>query len=115
MLQARKSLTTKLLESGLLRSKGLIAGEWLPAASGKLLAVLDPATGSEVERVPAMGAEDTERAVSAAAESFGAWKGRTMPVRYKGFTWVFCLRICELIVVRTAAVGALYPLQSVHL
>lgn len=83
MLEARKSLRTKLLEGGLLRSKGFIAGEWLPAASGKLLAVLDPATGSEVEHVPAMGAEDTETAVSAAADSFDAWKGRTMLVRYK--------------------------------
>lgn len=82
MREARKSLTTKLFESGLLRSKGFIAGEWVPAASGKLLVVLDPATGSAVEHVPAMGAEDTKRAVSAAVESFDAWKGRTMPVRY---------------------------------
>lgn len=90
MLQARKSLTTKLCESGLLRSKGFIAGEWLPAASGKLLAVLDPTTGSVVEHVPAMGAEDTERAVSAAAESFDAWKGRTMPVRYYSYMPMQC-------------------------
>ncbi|CAN0520787.1 unnamed protein product, partial [Scytosiphon promiscuus] len=82
LLQARKSLTTKLCESGLLRSKGFIAGEWVPAASSKVLAVLDPTTGSIVEHVPAMGAEDTERAVSAAVESFDAWKRRTMPVRY---------------------------------
>lgn len=82
MLEARKSLTAKLLKIGLLRSKGFIAGEWVPAASGKLLAVLDPATGSAVEHVAAMGAEDTNRAVGAAVESFDAWKGRTMPVRY---------------------------------
>ena len=105
MLEARKSLTTKLLEGGLLRSKGYIAGEWLPAASGKMLAVLDPTTGSIVEHVPGMGAEDTERAVSAAAESFDAWKGRTMLVRYKRFPWVctrshsylYALVMCEYV------------------
>lgn len=84
MDKTRKSLTAKLLGSRLLRSKGLIAGEWLPAASGKLFAVMDPATGLEVEQVSAMGAEDAEKAVGAATESFKAWRGKTIPVRHNG-------------------------------
>lgn len=82
MQKIRKSLISDLRDTGLLRSKGLIQGEWLPAASGELFKVLDPATDIEVEHVSAMGAEDTERAVDAAVQSFAGWKGKTAQVRY---------------------------------
>lgn len=82
MQKARNSLATKLLECGLLRSHGLIGGSWVPAASGNRFDVLDPATGFEVQQVAAMGAEDAERAIGVAAESFAGWKGKMMHVRY---------------------------------
>lgn len=80
MRKARESLVAELREGGLLRSRGVIAGEWLPAASGKVFAVLDPATGHEVEHVSASGAEYAERAVGAASESFASWRGNPVHV-----------------------------------
>jgi succinate-semialdehyde dehydrogenase/glutarate-semialdehyde dehydrogenase len=54
-----------------------IDGKWVPADSGKTFAVLNPATGGEIARVPDMGAAETERAISAAAAAFPAWRKRT--------------------------------------
>ncbi len=54
-----------------------IDGKWVPADSGKTFAVLNPATGGEIARVPDLGAAETERAISAAAAAFPAWRKRT--------------------------------------
>lgn len=81
MQKVRQSLIKELSEAGVLRSDGLIGGVWTKAASGKLFAVVDPATGDEVTHVPAMAAADAEKAVGAAAESFAQWKAKTMQVR----------------------------------
>lgn len=74
------SLSAKLVETGLLRSKGLIDGKWMPAASGKTFEVNDPAVGAVVAAVSAYGEEDTKLAVSAAEKSFDAWRSKTMQV-----------------------------------
>jgi acyl-CoA reductase-like NAD-dependent aldehyde dehydrogenase len=52
----------------------LIAGERLEAADGQTFASIDPATGSEVCKVPLGGADDAARAVRAAREALeGDW------------------------------------------
>jgi succinate-semialdehyde dehydrogenase/glutarate-semialdehyde dehydrogenase len=51
-------------------TKGRIDGAWADAASGKTLAVTDPATGEELARVPDMDGADTTRAVEAADRCF---------------------------------------------
>lgn len=91
MKKARKSLTAKLLDCGLLRSQGLIGGRWVPAASGNHFDVIDPTTGFEVQQVAAMGAEDAKRAIGVAAESFAGWKGKTINVRYAACCVVSCV------------------------
>ncbi|GAA2898129.1 aminobutyraldehyde dehydrogenase [Pseudonocardia halophobica] len=50
-----------------------LAGEAVPAASGALDDVLNPATGEVIARVPAGGAEDVEKAVAAADAAFWPW------------------------------------------
>lgn len=54
-----------------------IGGEFVEAASGELLDVLNPATGQVMARVPASGREDVDRAVAAAAQAFETWQYST--------------------------------------
>lgn len=53
----------------------LIGAEWLEAASGETLEVIDPASGRAFTRVPAGAAADIDRAVAAARQAFesGEW------------------------------------------
>ena len=48
----------------------LIDGEWVPAASGQLFDVFNPADGSVIARVPDSDTEDIRRAVAAARRAF---------------------------------------------
>lgn len=79
--KVRSSLAATLVESGLLRSEGLINGKWLGSKSGKTFQVFDPATATEFAAVAAYGEEDTKLAVLAAEQSFDAWRSKTMQVR----------------------------------
>ncbi len=64
-----------------IRSLAYIDGAWVGADSGVTFAVVDPATGDEIARVPDMGAAETERAIAAAARAFPAWRKRTAKER----------------------------------
>ena len=52
----------------------LIAGEWVDAASGKTLAVINPATGKAIGKVAHAGIADLDRALAAAQQGFEAWR-----------------------------------------
>jgi acyl-CoA reductase-like NAD-dependent aldehyde dehydrogenase len=53
--------------------RNYVGGEWVDAASGETMAVLNPATGDVIAEVPRSGAEDVERAVDAARKALPAW------------------------------------------
>jgi succinate-semialdehyde dehydrogenase/glutarate-semialdehyde dehydrogenase len=77
MTQARG----KLNEPDLLVSRASIGGEWI--ADGKApIAVDDPFTLETITEVPNLGAEDTGRAIDAAAEAFPAWAAK--PAKDRG-------------------------------
>jgi succinate-semialdehyde dehydrogenase / glutarate-semialdehyde dehydrogenase len=57
------------------RLKAYVGGEWVGADSGDTFAVLNPATGELLARVPRMGVAETRRAIEAAAEAYPAWRG----------------------------------------
>ncbi len=57
--------------------KNLVGGEWVDAASGETMEVLNPATGEVVAEVPRCGAEDVDRAVAAANAALPAWLDAT--------------------------------------
>jgi aldehyde dehydrogenase (NAD+) len=59
----------------------LIGGEWVPAASGETIAVLDPATGQTLADVPRGAAADVDAAVAAATGAFPAWRDTSPSVR----------------------------------
>jgi len=58
--------------------KNVINGELVDAASGAAYDVVDPATGEVYAHAPMSGAEDVNRAYSAAAAAFESW-GETTP------------------------------------
>ena len=54
-----------------------INGQWVDSASGKTLAVENPANGKVIANVPASDPEDVDRAVQAAATAFESWQKTT--------------------------------------
>jgi len=54
--------------------KMLIAGEWVPSETGRLLTITDPATGKPIGEVPAASVEDVNKACEAAATAFSSWR-----------------------------------------
>ncbi|XRQ10511.1 aldehyde dehydrogenase family protein [Actinomadura welshii] len=52
----------------------LIGGEWVPAAGGETIEVVDPATGEPLGAVPRGTAADVDAAVRAATAAFPAWR-----------------------------------------
>jgi phenylacetaldehyde dehydrogenase len=64
--------------------RNLIAGQWVPAASGDTFDVFNPADGSIIARVAAGDREDINRAVSAARSAFTASAWRTMTPSERG-------------------------------
>lgn len=60
-----------------LKTKGLIAGQWVGAASGREFAVTNPATGQTIAMVANMGREETLAAIQAAHEALPKWRTAT--------------------------------------
>jgi malonate-semialdehyde dehydrogenase (acetylating)/methylmalonate-semialdehyde dehydrogenase len=58
--------------------RNFVGGHWVPASSGELLDVTNPASGEVIARVPLSGREDLEAAVAAAREALPDW--RAVPV-----------------------------------
>ena len=54
-----------------------INGEWVSAKSAETFAVINPATGEEIGRVPDGGAADATAAVDSADGAFAAWSATT--------------------------------------
>lgn len=52
----------------------LIGNEWLPAASGKTLGVLNPVTGDVIGRLAHAGPDDLDRAATAVQRGFEVWR-----------------------------------------
>lgn len=52
----------------------LIDNQWVPAASGKTLDVLNPATGQPIGKVACASTTDLDRALAAAQRGFDTWK-----------------------------------------
>lgn len=62
----------------------LIDNQWVDAAAGKKLDVLNPATGAVIGRVAHAGTADLDRALAAAQRGFNAW--RNVPANERATT-----------------------------
>lgn len=87
----------------------LIGGKREDAASGKTIPVMNPATGETLTTVPDAGAEDMDRAVRAARQTFdsGLWRNMNVSAREK-IIW----RIGELIEKNKEELGMLESLNN---
>jgi succinate-semialdehyde dehydrogenase / glutarate-semialdehyde dehydrogenase len=85
-MTTRESINTKALEDllsepDLLKQQAFIAGQWVPAKSGHLFAVHNPATGQIIASVANLGAEEAEAAIQAAQAALPAWRSKTAKER----------------------------------
>ncbi len=83
---ANSEFLSRLDDPSLLREANYIGGEWIPVGAGPAIEVADPATGQPLGRVPDFGADETARAIEAAARAQPAWraltaKARALPLR----------------------------------
>ncbi|GGC04753.1 NAD-dependent succinate-semialdehyde dehydrogenase [Marinobacterium zhoushanense] len=69
------------MQSTIIRTQAYVDGQWVSAASGKTLAVTNPATGEHLADVPDMSAEEAAAAVEAADRAFDSWKKTTAKSR----------------------------------
>ncbi|MCW8905632.1 MAG: NAD-dependent succinate-semialdehyde dehydrogenase [Sedimenticola sp.] len=65
----------------LLKNLAYINGEWVGADDGTTFPVTNPADGSEITRVPSLGAAETERAIGQAEIAFHLWRQYTAQER----------------------------------
>ncbi|MGE5503228.1 MAG: NAD-dependent succinate-semialdehyde dehydrogenase [Actinomycetota bacterium] len=63
-----------LSDPSLLKVKAYVDGAWIDARSGATFAVTNPADGSELARVAALGTAETRAAIDAAERAFPAWR-----------------------------------------
>ncbi|GKV06804.1 hypothetical protein SLEP1_g18641 [Rubroshorea leprosula] len=78
-----KSIATRIQNSGLFRTQGLIGGKWVDAYDGKTIKVNNPATGEIIAEVPYMGKRETNDAISSAYDAFNSWSKLTAAERSK--------------------------------
>src|SRR6187402_1292756 len=65
----------------LLRTQAFIDGSWCQGDAQKTFAVENPATGAIIARVAELGATETSRAITAAANAQTGWAQTTVKVR----------------------------------
>jgi succinate-semialdehyde dehydrogenase/glutarate-semialdehyde dehydrogenase len=70
-----------LKDPKLFREQCYIDGEWLDSSSGKSFAVINPATGQALGKVPDMAGAETRRAIEAAERAWPAWRAKTAKER----------------------------------
>ncbi|SEE42633.1 succinate semialdehyde dehydrogenase [Rhizobiales bacterium GAS191] len=71
------TIKERLRDPSLLVEHAYVGGQWIDAVGASTIPVIDPATGSEIGTVPALGAAETRQAIVAAD---GAWAGwRALP------------------------------------
>ena len=68
--------TLKLRDPSLFRQQCHIGGDWLDADAKGTIPVVNPATGGVLGTIPKMGADETRRAIDAAATALPAWRAR---------------------------------------
>lgn len=75
------TLSATDLDQNLLRSQAFINGRWV--GGPRSFAVVNPANGVEIGKVPDLGAAAAEDAIAAAKAAFPAWKAKTAKERAK--------------------------------
>ena len=90
-------------------TQAFIGGKFVPAASGKTMDTINPATGEKIAEVASCGVEDVNRAVAVARKSFerGVWAKMHPTERKK-----ICLRFAELLEKNAVELAVLESVDS---
>jgi succinate-semialdehyde dehydrogenase/glutarate-semialdehyde dehydrogenase len=83
MLDTKTDLASLLKSPDLLCTRAFLGGEWVTAASGKTIAVRNPARGDVIAEVPDLSRAEIARAIDAAHAAQKAWAARTGKDRAK--------------------------------
>ena len=70
-----------LKDPALLKQLCYINGQWMPADSGVVIDVTNPATGEKIGTVPKMATDETRRAIEAANTALTGWRAKTAKER----------------------------------
>lgn len=73
----------RLAAPRLFSERAFVAGEWISAADGRTVAVVNPATRLDLGRIPRLGPAEIQRAIFAAEVAFPAWRRRPAHERGK--------------------------------
>jgi acyl-CoA reductase-like NAD-dependent aldehyde dehydrogenase len=102
-------MTTETAPTLNLRTDLFINGEFLPAASGKRFATVNPATGETIAEVAEAGPADLDRAVAAARAAFESGPWASMKPRQRGR---ILTRAAELLLSRVEEFGRVETLDN---
>ncbi len=69
-LDASGNLLDSLKDKTLLKQSALVGGHWVKAKSGAEFSVFNPASGTEIARIPNLSAEDVTQAIELSEKSF---------------------------------------------
>src|SRR5262245_6488481 len=61
------------MSSTVVKQQNFVGGQWVDAADGETMEVLNPATGEAIAEVPRASAQDVDRAVQAAKKALPEW------------------------------------------
>lgn len=73
MAQCASHPAACLVDEDLLQSKAFVGGAWIDAEDGSTIPVTDPATGDTIGTIPALTADQSRSAVTAAQMAFPTW------------------------------------------
>ncbi|MFZ3582981.1 NAD-dependent succinate-semialdehyde dehydrogenase [Loktanella sp. DJP18] len=81
MLDQTTDLASQLKRPDLLCQQAFLAGEWVDAASGKTIDVVNPARGDVIATVPDLSREEIREAIAIADKTRKAWAAQTGKAR----------------------------------
>jgi succinate-semialdehyde dehydrogenase / glutarate-semialdehyde dehydrogenase len=71
------TIKQRLRDPSLFVERAYVGGEWIDAAGGSRIDVVDPATGASIGTVPALGAAETRQAIAAAEAAWAGWRAQS--------------------------------------
>lgn len=98
---------TQFSNDDLLKHQAYIDGEWVDANGKATYEVTNPADGSVIGTVPAMGKEETEKAIDAANKAFPDWAAKSAKERA-----VILKKWADLTVAHADALAALMTIEQ---
>jgi aldehyde dehydrogenase (NAD+) len=102
-------MATETTSASRLRTDLFIGGEFVPSASGKRFATVNPATGETLAEVAEAGKEDLDRAVLAARQAFESGPWASMKPRQRG---KILLRAADRLLARADELGRVETLDN---